>query len=198
MRKIIKPKIYFAHPLNIYNTPLETAVETLIGVFFPEYKIESLNKPHHQKGYEAWKMRTETSRDRHNAMAYFYEVVMPQCTACISMPFLDRRMGFGVNGETKNIIERWGWEPIFFIAPTRTATQADIDEFIADPKSGLFIIRPFTVDEILLILREDPLICVPHLETRLRTFLIYNGPKRSYAEAHLVQMPIPDGFYPNG
>lgn len=189
-------KIYFAHPLNVYDTPLEEAVETLIRLTLFEYEVESPNKPHHQKGYEEWKARTETSRDKHNAMAYFYEVVMPECVGCVSMPFLDRRMGLGVNGETKKAIERG--EPVWFIAPTRTATQKDLDEFIADPQNGLFIVRPFTEDETQLILREDLLICVPHQETRLRTFFVYNGPKRPYIEAHLVQMPIPEGFYFQG
>ena len=188
-------KLYFAHPINVYDTPLETAVETLICLSFPQFEVESPNKPHHQKGYEEWKARTEVSRDKHNAMAYFYEVVMPQCVACVSMPFLDRRMGLGVNGETKKAIERG--EPTWFIAPTRTVTQKDLEDFIENPKGGLFIVRPFTEDEEQLILREDPLICVPHQETRLRTFFVYNGPKRPYAEAHLARMPIPDGFYPN-
>ena len=191
-----KTKIYFAHPLNVYDTPLESAVETLIHEEFLGYEVESPNKPHHQKGYDEWKESTAISRDKHNAMAYFYEVVMPQCVGCVSLPFLDRRMGLGVNGETKKTIERG--KPAWFIAPTRTATQKDIDEFITNPKSGLFIIRSFTRDEIQLIFREDPLICVPHQETRLRTFFVYNGLKRPYIEAHLVKMPIPDGFYPNG
>ncbi len=191
-----KTKIYFAHPLNVYDTPLESAVETLIHEEFLGYEVESPNKPHHQKGYDEWKESTAISRDKHNAMAYFYEVVMPQCVGCVSLPFLDRRMGLGVNGETKKTIERG--KPAWFIAPTRTATEKDIDEFITNPKSGLFIIRLFTRDEIQLIFREDPLICVSHQETRLRTFFVYNGLKRPYIEAHLVKMPIPDGFYPNG
>ena len=189
-------KLYFAHPINVYDTPLETALEILIQEVLPEYEIESPGKPNHEQEYEKWKARTETSRDKHNAMAYFYEVVMPQCVGCISLPFLDRRLGLGVNGETKKTIERG--QPAWFLAPTRTATQKDLEEFIADPMSGLFIVRPFTEDEVQLILREDPLICVSHQETRLRTFFVYNGHKRSYMEAHLVQMPIPDGFYPNG
>ena len=190
-----KTKIYFAHPLNVYDTPLEAAMEILIREALPEYEIESPSKPHHQKGYEEWKERTALNRDKHNAMAYFYEVIMPQCFGCVSLPFLDLRMGLGVNGETKNTIERG--EPAYFIAPTRTAIQKDIDEFITDPKNGLFIIRKFTEDEMQLVIREDPLICISHQETRLRTFFIYNGSKRPYAEAHLVKMPIPDGFYPN-
>lgn len=189
-----KTKIYFAHPLNVYNTPLESAVETLISNVFG-YKIESPNKSHHQKRYEEWKTRTAINRDKHNAMAYFYEIVIPQCVGCVSLPFLDRRMGFGVNGETKKTIERG--DPAWFIAPTRTAVQKDIDDFIINPGNDLFIIRPFTEDEIQLILCEDPLICVSHQETRLRTFFIYNGLMRPYAQSHLVQMPIPDGFYPN-
>ena len=190
-------KIYFAHPLNVYDTPLEAAIEILIYEALPEYEIESPNKLHHQRGYEEWKKSTAVNPDKHNAMAYFYEVVMPQCAGCVSMPFLDRRMGFGVNGETKKTIEHG--EPVWFIAPTLTATEKDIHKFIVQPNKshdGLFIIRKFTEDEMKLIIREDPLICVLHQETRLRTFFVYNGLKRPYAEAHLVQMPIPKGFYP--
>ncbi|MEK7604082.1 MAG: hypothetical protein AAB461_03145 [Patescibacteria group bacterium] len=192
---MIKTKIYFAHPLNVYNTALESALEILIRRSIPEYEIESPSKSHHQKGYEEWKANTAINRDKHNAMAYFYEIVIPQCVGCVSLPFLDRRMGLGVNGETKKTIERG--DPAWFLIPTRMAAQKDIDDFIANPKNGLFIIRKFTEDEIQLILSEDPLICVSHQETRLRTFFIYNGPMRPYAEAHLVQMPVPEGFYPD-
>ena len=121
---------------------------------------------------------------------------MPTCYGCVSLPFLDGRMGLGVAGETKQAILRG--EPTWYVAPTKKdATQEDLDEFVKNPHSSLFMVRQFTGEEKELIVRGDPTFVVPHQETRLRTFYVYNKVMRPYAEAHLVSMPIPEGFYPN-
>ena len=52
----LKP-VYFAHPVNTYDTELEAAVEQL-AAFILCRTIESPNKPHHQDGYEQWKKNT--------------------------------------------------------------------------------------------------------------------------------------------
>jgi len=36
-----------------------------------------------------------------------------------------------------------------------------------------------------------------HVETRLRTWVVYGKDVRPYEEAHLVSLPIPEGFYPD-
>lgn len=196
-------KVYFAHPVSVYDTPLETAVISLIkGALF--CTVENPNQPHHQRGYAEWKERTATSRDTHNAMAYFYEMVLPGLDGCVAMPFLDGRMGLGVAGETKKFIGRG--QKVWFVEPARALSAREIDEFVENPLNGFFRVRPFTAEEITLIQKEIPekvsepvenaRLVVQHQETRLRTFLVYNREKRPYAEAHLVKMPIPEGFYP--
>lgn len=195
--------IYFAHPVNTYGQPIEAAVITLIQHCFPGRMIENPNQPHHQEGYERWKRETEESRDVHNAMQYFFKVVLPKLY-CVAMPFLDGRIGIGVAGETKKVLQ-YG-NQAWFAAPTHVPTSEEIDAFVKNPLNGLFRIRPFTPSEVALLNAEvpepvsnevvDAKLVVQHQETRLRTFYIYNQDRRPYAESHLVTMPIPSGFYP--
>jgi hypothetical protein len=64
--------------------------------------------------------------------------------------------------------------------------------------SGLFIVRPLVDKEVGQILENDSELVVPHKETRLRSWEVYNRIRRPFEESHLVQMPIPEGFYPEG
>ena len=197
------PKIYFAHPVNTYGTPLEIAIIDLITKEL-HCTVENPNQPHHQKGYEEWKARTAKNRDTHNAMAYFYEEVLPKLDGCVALPFLDGRLGLGVAGETKKFIERV--QTVWFLEPVRILTLEELEEFVRSPSNGFFRVRPFTPREITLIQKEvpekiselvqDARLVLQHQETRLRTFRVYNHEKRPYGLAHLVSMPIPPGFYP--
>lgn len=202
-------KYYFAHPVSSYNTSLEKAVETLIRLSVPGYEIESPNQPHHQVNYEKWQRETAENRDVHNAMQYFFKVVQPMCVGCIAMPFLDSKMGLGVAGEINRDAKEG--KPTWFVEPVAVLTKADLERFVEDPANGLFVVRPFTDDELMLIRSEvdrhqDNIptkghfpgkFVLSHQETRLRTSYVYKGEMRPYAEAHLVSMPIPEGFYPN-
>lgn len=202
-------KIYFAHAVNLYGTLVEKACEALILDHFRGITIENPNQPQHQAAYTEWVKHSAKSRDVHNAMQYFYTVVLPDLDECVAMPFLDGRLGLGVAGETKKFIN-WG-RPVWFMEPRPNPTPEDMGEFIENPQSGLFRIRPFTDEEIALIMAEvsdDPQkinlsntrFVVQHQETRLRTWKVYNRVKRPYEEAHLVSMSpdgkMPEGFYP--
>jgi len=204
-----KSRIYFAHAVNTYGQPIEKACEILIQHCFPESIIENPNQPHHQAAYNEWVERTAENRDVHNAMQYFYTMVLPELDECVAMPFFDGRIGLGVAGEAKKFIN-WG-RIVWFMEPKPNPTPADIDEFIRNPQNDLFRIRPFTDKEVALILAEvsdnpqkinlsDAKFVVQHQETRLRTWKIYNKEKRPYEEAHLVKMSpdgsMPEGFYP--
>lgn len=204
-----KLRIYFAHAVNTYGQPIEKAWLTLIAHCFPNSEIENPNQPHHQISYEEWKKRTETSRNRHSAMDYFYEEVLPALNGCVAAPFPDNRIGLGVAGETKKFILRN--KPVWLIEATRVLTPTDFENFIKNPLNGLFRIRPFTDKEIALIFAEvsDDLqkinlpnaeFVIQHQETRLRTWIVYNKVSRPYEEAHLVKMSpdgkMPEGFYP--
>lgn len=196
--RLFKP--YFAHPINLYGTPLnpsplERSLSLLIASHFdiPEYDVENPNQPHHQEGYKTWATRAASG------MSYFYDQVLPGCDGCVAVPFLDGRMGLGVAGETKWYIEKG--LPVFLIYAKREVTSSALREFEIVHRSGyrngLFGIRPLTAEEQELVVVGDPRIVVSHEETRLRIFRVYGKESRPFEESHLVSMPVPPGFYPD-
>jgi hypothetical protein len=195
--KIKLSRPYFAHPINLYNTPFERSLVRLIACYFgiSMSNVENPNQPHHEQGYQLYAKRASQSATKHNGMGYFYDEVLPYCDGSVAMPFLDGRMAIGVAGET-------GWFdkeclPTLVIHATREITPDALRLFEEDPHSGVFGIRLLTPDEKVGILAKDPKYVVPHEETRLRTQVVYGGAKRPFEESHLVCMPIPPGFYPD-
>jgi len=195
-------KIYFAHAVNSYNTPIESAAEALIAQVFADGDlalIENPNRPYHQKGYKEWAQRAKQSSTQHKGMNYFYDLVLPVCDAGIAMPFLDGKMGLGVAGEALWFLDRG--KTAWFMEPRPEIGPKDLEEFVKDPlRSDLFRIRFFDAKECEM-LRADaetgsPLV-LSHIETRLRTWVVYGKIPRPYDEAHLASLPIPEGFYPD-
>lgn len=206
-------KIYAARPINAfkkYNPRLSDAVMAFITHCWPNALIEDPGLPHHQEGYDKWmQQELAQTRDVHNRMDYFYKVVLPDLDACVAMPFLDGRPGLGVAGEAKKFL-LWG-RPVWLMEPKKDTTPEDYEAFLANPMSGLFRARPLNVRESGLIIEEvsddpqkinnpDAEFVVQHLETRLRTWVIYNEAIRPYETSHCVAMPpdgkMPEGFYP--
>jgi hypothetical protein len=195
-------RIYFAHPVNVYNTPLEKAAIALIARTFLDDVIENPNQPHHSQGYKEWAARTAKDRDTHKGMNYFYDEVIlgggdpkKACTSCVGLTFLDGRIGLGVAGEIKCCLEND--KPAWGMFPAPGATVEMLAKFIEDPTSGLFTIRLFTQSERveLLATNAKPLV-LSHQETRLRTWQVYNEVRRPYETAHEVSMSVPEDFYP--
>ena len=190
--------LYFAHAVNCYNTPYEEAAIAFIKTALWGAEIENPNQPKHQAGYTAYRDRTAKSRDDHKGMSYFYDEVLPGCTGTVAMPFLDGRFGLGVAGETKQTLECG--KPTWGMFPTeKDVKAAQLLSWIERPTNGLFVLRRFTDAERAEILTADKAgsaLVVGHQETRLRTWLFYNVKMRPYETAHLVSMPIPEGFYP--
>lgn len=182
---------YFAHPINVYNTPLEDDIVSLITQRLPGTVVENPNQLHHRKGYEEWKKRSEDARTG-AGMGYFFEVVLPACNGCVALPFLDGKVGAGVAGEIAFFIKRE--QPVYFV----------------EPESGA--VRPLTGKEKQLIVEWSGKrltsssgeeweetgneVVLSIVETRLRTWTVYYREKRTYESAHLVSLPIPPGFYP--
>ncbi len=198
-------RFYFAHPVNVYGKPLEEAIIALIESVFPNDVVENPNQPHHQEGYTKYAERAKQSSTKHKGMNYFYDEVLPHCDGCVAVPFLDGKMGLGVAGEVRWFVKRG--LPVYVATPAKAdITAEDIENFIANPLSGLFAIGPLSKDHRVDFLswseekeeseKTRPQFVVPHLETRLRTWLVYNRQYRPYEEAHLVSMPEPPGFYP--
>lgn len=191
-------KIYFAHAVNTYGQPVEQAALKLIRAAFPGSEIENPNQPHHQVGYTKYAERQKESSTSHKGMGYFYDEVLPGCDGGVAMPFLDGRMGLGVNGEMKWLVERG--KRVWYMAPASLPTTpadvlVELGKFILDPQSGLFKIREFTEGEVDMIRHEAAPLVVSHIETRVRTWKIYNLIYLPYEEAHLATMPPSDYFY---
>jgi hypothetical protein len=86
-------KIYFGHPLSVYNTPKEKKLISIIEETFPHSEVENPNQPHHAQGYQDWK------KQKGNGMLYYYEKVLPQMSAGVFLPFEDGMWGAGVFNE---------------------------------------------------------------------------------------------------
>src|SRR3989338_4800331 len=93
-------KMYFAHPINTYNIPLEISILAKIQKTFPGWIVENPNQEHHQRGYENWK------KEHGNGMDYYYKKVLPECNAGIFLPFRDGKWGAGVFTEAEFLHNR--------------------------------------------------------------------------------------------
>lgn len=209
---MMKKRIYAARPISVFkkfNAPLSDAIMAFIHHCLSDSEIEDPGLPHHQAAYDEWLKKTAETLHVHNAMQYFYTMVLPDLDECVATPFLDGKPGLGVAGETKKFLL---WEkPVWFMEPTPNPTPEDVAAFIKDPTSGLFRMRHLTDEEIELIKNEvfddshkvnlpDAKFVIQHQETRLRTWIVYNQVSRPYEKAHLVKMSpdgsMPEGFYP--
>lgn len=198
-------RAYYAHMLNIYHTPLEKALEQLIVDYFhslgEEISIENPNQPRHQKSYQEWKARHEGDSKK-SGMDYFFEMVCPYLDTCIAQPYLDGMYGLGVAGETKKFLDAgksvWVIEQNWLLINTATSPQMIkkyLEEFTENPESGLFSLRPINLRERSLITTMDPKIVIPHEQTRLRTWEVYNKVKRLFAKSHQAPKEVYSGFY---
>lgn len=189
-------RLYFGHPVNTYNTPVEDAVIELIRYHFPGVEIDNPNTPEYQERYDKLKESTGGTHGAHRGMDVFYETIKDD-DGCVALPFLDGRMGLGVAGEAQKTLV-YG-KTVWLIEPSHELSEAELAEFVKDPRNGAFKIRELNEYEKAEFLRHSdlkasrPAFVVPHEETRLRTFMQYNGPARPYAKAHIV--PVPSDFY---
>jgi hypothetical protein len=101
-----QPVLYFAHPVNVYDTELERALLACIAERFPEYRILNPNAPEHAAGYKA------------KGMQYFLEGILPQCDLCVLLAFPDRYIGKGVYAEAEQL--HAGCNPVWEILPDGT------------------------------------------------------------------------------
>ncbi len=112
-------KIYFGHPIDIYNTEKEKDLIEDIKKGFPEYVVENPNQPHHAEGYKIWKEKTGYGMD------YFFKEVLPKMEAGIFLPFEDGKWGAGVYGEAEFLYERG--KPIYEIDLEGRIKEMDLD-----------------------------------------------------------------------
>lgn len=113
-------KIYFGHPITIYNTVLEQRLIACIALAFPEHSLENPNQAHHQEGYRRWKEKTGKSMD------YFFNEVLPRMSAGVFLPFEDGKWGTGVFREATFLKEQG--KSIYEINLEGTITQMRLDD----------------------------------------------------------------------
>lgn len=162
-----KEKVYYAHPVNVYDTELEKQTVKLIEETL-RVVVENPNQPHHQVGYKVWKDKYDNDPAKSGGMSYFYEEVLPKCQGCVCQIFMDGKWGLGVAGEAGFFIEKG--QPVWVLEPEDN------------------IIRPITAEEESLVATCDPRLVLSREETRRRTWVpgkLYQE-KLPYDKSHLI------------
>lgn len=129
------PKIYFGHPINVYDTPFERMLLQKIQEAFPDWVIENPNKKRHADGYKRLKSATG------NGMTYFFTEVLPHCDAGIFLPFRDGKWGAGVSDEAR-----------FLCKQDRPIWQMGIDGRIS--KTRLDTVATLSITETRMRIRD--------------------------------------------
>lgn len=99
----LKPALYFAHPVNVYDTELERFLLARLTERFPQHRLLNPNMPMHAAGYQAKGMR------------YFLEDILPECEACALLAFPDGKIGKGVYTEAAQLHDEG--RPVWEILP---------------------------------------------------------------------------------
>ena len=95
--------LYFAHPVNTYNTPLESKLLDRFAFWFPQSEILNPNAPKHQRRVND--MRKDDPNV--NVMEYFKSVAS-DCDGVIILPFGDGKIGAGIYAEAEVISAKGG------------------------------------------------------------------------------------------
>jgi len=95
----MRRKLYFAHPINTYNSDLEEYLVEIVQEYFAAWEIENPNQQKHQDGYKKFR------EEKGNGMRYFTEEVLPECRGIIALPFRDGKWGAGVAKEVLYFLE---------------------------------------------------------------------------------------------
>ena len=158
-----KLSLYFAHPVNVFNTKLEKEMIDLIQVSFGDaFKIENPNQKHHQENYKKWKEAWG------NGMRYYFEIVLPQCYGCISMSFLDGKWGMGVAGEAEFYLKK------------------NSPNWLIDVTKKNKVIRSLTPGEKKMVSEFNPKLVLSIEKTREYTWEVLYKVFKPYEKAHLV------------
>jgi hypothetical protein len=161
-------RLYFAHPVNVFDEPIEEEMRALIRNTFTGIEVEDPNQPHHQANYDAWSKQITKDGKYHKGMNYYYDVVLPTCHSAIGMPFLDGMFGRGVAGEMAFYVKPG--VPVWWILPP----SLDCIELLSENDR-----KAIATNDSALVLSIE--------ETRARTWMSpkeYGKVKLSYQCAH--------------
>lgn len=86
-----EPVLYFAHPINVYDTELEAGLLVRIAERFHGRRILNPNAPEHDAGY------------KRKGMAYFIDDILPGCDEGVLLAFRDGMIPAGVYKEAEKL-----------------------------------------------------------------------------------------------
>lgn len=95
---------YFAHPITMYDTPVEKSIAASFQARFPECHVENPNQPQHSEGYQK------------GGMDYFVDLCNQQDGVFFSS-FADGTIGAGVAKEVQSFVERQA--PVYYFDARR-------------------------------------------------------------------------------
>ncbi|OGZ04876.1 MAG: hypothetical protein A3C93_03450 [Candidatus Lloydbacteria bacterium RIFCSPHIGHO2_02_FULL_54_17] len=97
-------KVYFAHPINTYGTPLEVELLALVKEKWPHHEVVNpSDQVHIDKVAELKK-----DDPKANVMPYF-EALTASCDELVALPFADNMWGAGVWAEAEKMLAKGGW-----------------------------------------------------------------------------------------
>lgn len=96
-------KLYFAHPINTYGTPLEQNMLKIIRDRFPDHEIVNPSDRVHVDAVEAIRAKDPKA----NVMPYFIALV-DSCATVVALPFGDGMLGAGVWAEVNQVYRNAG------------------------------------------------------------------------------------------
>lgn len=140
----MRKRLYFGHPVNVYNTDLENQLLRQISEHFPDCDVENPNRKCHREGYARWQETTG------NGMDYFIKQILPSCQGGIFLPFRDGAWGAGVYKEAKFYADHGD--------PTYMITTDGIITLLVD----LSTIQPLTIKETIFRIRTASGETVPY------------------------------------
>ncbi|MBR9702661.1 hypothetical protein GOV10_01370 [Candidatus Woesearchaeota archaeon] len=140
--------IYFGHPINFYNTPIEGRLVDAIHDHFIMCLVENPNLPEHDAGYKCYRAGGRRGMD------YFFAEVLPYMDAGIFLPFEDGLFGKGVYGEAQWLVDND--KPIYQID-----VRGNISDLLLNPNLCLSVedtrarVYPFDEKRAEVIARHD-------------------------------------------
>jgi len=99
-------RLYFGHPINVYDTPLQAELLRAIAATFKGWEIFNPGLPEHGVAYEEYKKTRVDDQGKPTGMGYFFEEILPTCHGGVFLPFRDDLFGKGVFGEALWLFER--------------------------------------------------------------------------------------------
>ncbi|MEK7545601.1 MAG: hypothetical protein AAB554_00820 [Patescibacteria group bacterium] len=121
-------RLYFGHPVNVYGTPFQKLLLSVIGPAFPSWEIVNPDAPEHSAAYEAYAKTRVDGDGKPTGMGYFFEVILPTCQGGVFLPFRDGMFGKGVFGEAEWLLTRkfpiWEISSIGVILPIQRLDAA--------------------------------------------------------------------------